>query len=48
VLYDLALRRIKDLEDKTKRLTISKNKDERSLNVIQLDNQALVVNQVSK
>jgi hypothetical protein len=48
VLYELAQRRIKQIEDKTKRLTISNNKDERSLNVIQLDNQALVINQVSK
>jgi hypothetical protein len=34
VLYDLALKRIKEIEEKAKRLTISKNKDERSLNVI--------------
>lgn len=48
MLYDLALKRLKEIEDKVHRHTIIKNKDEKSLNVIQLDNQALVVNQVSK
>lgn len=38
VLYDLALKRIKEIEERTKRLTTSMNKDEKNLNVIQLDN----------
>ena len=47
MLYDLALQRIGQIEDRVKNQTKIKNLDEKTLKVIELDNQALVVDQQS-